>query len=139
MVRPADRVELWASSMTTPEAAIAKGFENSDCTMVGLADGVPVCIWGVVHESIIGNIGTPWMVATTALEKYARLFIKHCREEAMKSFDGYDVLENYVHAKNTKAIQWLKFLGFSVSEEPEEYGMLGELFYKFELRRDCNV
>ncbi len=134
MVRRADREELWASTMHTPEQAIRAGVENSDQAMVGLVDGVPVCIWGVVHDSIIGPIGTPWMVATTALDKYARVFIRRCKEEALKSFEGYALLENYVHTKNTKAIQWLKWLGFSVSEEPEEYGMLREKFYKFKMR-----
>lgn len=135
MVRRADIEELWATSMRKPEEVIREGVLASDKAMVGLVDGIPVCIWGVVHDSIIGPIGTPWMVATSALDKYARIFIRRCREEAMKSFEGYALLENYVHAKNVRAIQWLKWLGFSVSEEPEKYGMLNELFYRFALRR----
>jgi hypothetical protein len=134
MVRPEDREELWASTMHTPRQAIEAGVRNSDKTMVGLADGVPVCIWGVVNDSIIGPIGSPWLVATTALDKYARQFVRHCKAEAVKIFDGYAVLENHVHAKNTKAIQWLKWLGFSVSEDSEEYGMLRQPFYKFSMR-----
>jgi hypothetical protein len=131
MVRCADKEELWAAAMQQPEEAIRAGVESSDQALVGLVDGTPVCIWGVVNDSLIGPVGTPWMVATTALDKYARVFIRRCKEEALKSFEGYALLENYVHTKNTRAIHWLKWLGFLVSKEPEKYGMLGEEFYKF--------
>lgn len=134
MVRCADKEELWAATMNTPEQAIRAGVANSDQALVGLVDDVPVCIWGVVNDSLIGPVGTPWMVATHALEKYARVFIRRCKKEAMKSFDGYALLENYVHEENTRAIQWLKWLGFSVCKEPENYGMLGEKFHRFTMR-----
>jgi hypothetical protein len=134
MVRSADKEELWAATMHTPEQAIRAGVENSDEALVGLVDGTPVCIWGVVNDSLIGPVGTPWMIATTALDKHAKAFLRRCRREAMKSFSQYALLENYVHVKNTRAIEWLKWLGFFVNNEPEEYGMLGEKFYKFSMR-----
>lgn len=138
-VRPADREELWACRMQTPEQVMQRGIEMSDKAMAGLVNGRAVCMWGVVHDSLIGPCGTPWMVGTMALDEYAKTFLRRCKKGLVDMFEGYQHLENFVDARNTKAIQWLKWLGFNVDKEPQEYGMLKLPFHKFTMRREINV
>lgn len=139
MVRPADREEIWAATMHTPEQAMLIGIEHSDRTMTGMVNGHPVCMWGVVPESLIGPMGAPWMIGTVALDEYARTFLRRCKKTVVGMFADYQHLENYVDARNTRAIQWLKWLGFIVDKEPQEYGMLKQPFYRFRMRREINV
>ena len=136
MIRAADRAELWAVRMQTPEQVMERGLEMSDKAMVGLVNGRAACMWGVVHESLIGPMGTPWMVGTTLLDQYAKTFLRRCKKTLVDMFEDYQHLENYVDARNTRTIQWLKWLGFTVHKEPEEYGILRLPFHKFTMRKE---
>lgn len=138
-VRPADVEELWATTMSSPRAVMMRGLKYSDKAMVGLVNGKAVCMWGIVHESLIGPCGAPWMVATIALDEHAKIFLRRCKKVLVDMFAGYQHLENYVDARNTKAIQWLKWMGFNVDKETETYGMLKLPFHKFTMRREFNV
>lgn len=131
-VRPADTDELYASAGSTPTEAMIFGLEQGEETYTGLIDDVPVCMWGVALESLIGNVGMPWMVATTMADKHAMTFLRHCREDVTGVLSKYKKLFNYVDARNTKAIAWLKWLGFAI-EEPAPYGVLNMPFHRFSL------
>lgn len=131
-VRTADRDEFWALSMMTPEEVLHQSFGLSHLAWTGLIDGVPVCMYGVVRASLLGNVGRPWMVGTDLLDKHQVVFLRRCRAslETMKMCFGK--LENYIDARNVKAIQWLRWLGFSFSE-PEPLGPLNMPFIRFTL------
>jgi hypothetical protein len=132
-VRDADRDEFWAASMHTPEEVLEQAFVISRLAWTGLIDGVPVCMYGVVDSStVLIRQGRPWMVGTDLLDKHQVVFLRRCRSslETMKMCFGK--LENYIDARNVKAIQWLKWLGFSFSE-PEPLGPLNMPFIRFTL------
>ena len=135
-IRPEDREELWATAYCTPEQAMTEGLKCSDIVMTGVIDGVPVCMWGVVRPSWLIDIGTPWMVGSTLLDVHAMKFLRRCRRPLLALFEGYDRLENYVDARNTRSIQWLKFMGFNVDEEPVEYGVEKMPFHRFWKERE---
>jgi len=42
---------------------------------------------------------------------------------------GYKYLYNFVDKRNTKALRWLKFIGFNIIEEIPEYGYSKIPFY----------
>ncbi len=130
MVRQADRDELWASAMTTPEQAMRLGIQNSERSFTGWIDGKPVVMWGVVDEGFVGRKGTPWMVATDTVEKNAMLFLRRSRGLTKEIMLKYRRLENYVDARNTLAINWLKWIGFTM-EAPEPFGVFDLPFHKF--------
>jgi len=48
---------------------------------------------------------------------------------------GYSHLENWVDARNTKAINWLRWLGFTV-HDPVPFGVAGLPFHRFDMRRE---
>ena len=138
-VRDEDREEMWASCMQQPSRALRLGMEFSDKCLTGLIDDVPVCMWGVLSESMIFNHGTPWMVAAKGIDDRAAVFLRHCKAPVMDLLNNYAMLENYVDARNTRSITWLKWLGFTI-EEPRPYGALKMPFHRFFMQReDKNV
>lgn len=131
VVRQADIDEVWASSLSTPLRAMTSGIKYSKESFTGFVGDKPVCMWGVVQESLVGNIGVPWMIATEYLEKFDRVFIRHCKAQALEIFNRYDTLINHVDARNKKAIRWLKWIGFTVETEAKPYGIKQLPFHKF--------
>lgn len=130
-VRAADREELQALSLT-PEKALRQSFRLSHLAWTGLIDGVPVCMYGVVKASLLGRVGRPWMVGTYLLDKHQLVFLRRCRFSLKTMQMCFSKLENHIDARNTRAIQWLKWLGFSFSE-PEPLGPLNMPFIRFTL------
>lgn len=135
-VREADRREIWASHMMTPLEAMEYGLKHSEFALTGLADGVPVCMWGGVRASLIMSVGVPWMVTARALEQgeVAAAFIRRCKKSLQRFLKRYDILVNYVDARNYRAIRWLKYMGFTL-QDARPYGFYGLPFHKFEMRR----
>jgi len=136
-IRPEDKTEIWAASMYKPKEAMLKGMKMSDHTVTGLANGEPVAMWGMVRDSLVLSGATPWLVATTALEEknIAIAFIRRSRGAMLSNLNYYGTLENYVDARNTRSIQWLKWIGFTI-EEPEPYGPFGLPFHRFHMNKE---
>lgn len=132
-VRDPDRVELWITSMSKPERVMLSGMRLSDFCLTGMADGEPVCMWGVVRESLIGNVGVPWMVGSKSLDRLANTFLRRCRGPLMQALGDYDRLVNYVDSRNDRTIRWLKWLGFRFDPHPMPYGVFNMPFYRFEM------
>lgn len=115
-VREADRQEMWAFSCQTPEQVLEQSFEMSQLAFTGTLDGVPVVMFGVVSASIVGGTGRPWLIGTEALDRHSIIFLKRCRRQLDIFQMCFDRLENYVDVRNKRAIQWLKWLGFTFGE-----------------------
>lgn len=126
--RKADADEFLAVCGSTPEQVIIRGSYMG--AMAGLADGVPYCVFGVNRAAMISDMGIPWMVGTVDLDRHARYFIKHCRAIVDGWMLEYRMLENHIDARNTKAIRWLKWMGFEF-DDPAPYGWLGMPFLRF--------
>ena len=132
-IREADREELLASSNRTPNEVLIQGLMISEMAWTGMVDGEPVCIFGVAPCETAG-VGRPWMIGTKLLEKYQMVFLRRCKPRVVIMQCLFEVLENWVDARNTRAIQWLKWLGFSFSE-PVPAGPFSLPFCRFDMRR----
>lgn len=132
--READVRELWACAKTTPLAAMVKGMRVSPDAWTWLVDGVPVCMFGVAPYSILGGGGCPWLIGTHEIDSHAWLFLRNSKDGILGLLAQWDHLHNWVDARNTKAIKWLKFLGFTI-HPAEPYGPFGLPFHHFEMRR----
>lgn len=131
-VRDEDKKELWYSNMMLPMEAIVKSLESSTLAWTGLADNEPVCMFGVVPGGLLSEVGHPWMVGTTALNKYVYQFLRRNRAMVKTMLTHYPILENYVSAENTRAIQWLRWLKFKIGEI-EYIGPFSKPFHKFRM------
>lgn len=129
-IRPEDRAEIWAAAYQKPEQAMIAGIARGE-TFTGLVDGVPVCMFGVVQESLVMSVGVPWLIASREIEQHGVRFLRRCKKGVRELLAKYDNLQNYVDARNLRAIHWLKWLGFKVNETPEPFGYLQVPFHKF--------
>lgn len=131
-VRHEDTAELWASSLLSPAEVAALGTARGE-VWVGLVDGEPVCVFGVAQASILSTEGMPWMVGTTRLPFLKRSFVAGSRAVVAEMRRRFPVLRNFVDARNSHAIRWLKWLGFTIMEA-EPHGPFGLPFHPFEMR-----
>lgn len=135
--RPADVAELWASSRTTPAEAMRRGMAASGDCYTGLFDDVPVCMFGAAPLSILGGQAAAWMIGSAALDR-----LRVQKALLVLSFPVVDYLSqqypallyNFVDARNTTAIRWLRWLGFRF-DPPIPYGVDQIPFLPFYIRR----
>jgi hypothetical protein len=129
-VRVDDRCELWAAYCQTPEQVMVNALNLSNMAWAGLIDDVPVCMFGVVPASILSNVGRPWMVGTKFLDVHPFVFLRRCKGCVKMMRERFESLENYVDVRNVKAIEWLRWMGFSFNE-PELMGPFNMPFIRF--------
>lgn len=127
--RQADIDELWAADRITPLETMRKGARVGEA-FLGLVDGCPVCVFGVAPISFLTGTGIPWMVGTTLLDKHAAGFVKGSRFAIRQILRKWGKLYNMVDARNTRAIRWLKWLGFQIYPSVP-YGHLDLPFHPF--------
>ncbi len=130
LMRPDDVREIWAAKKTTPRQAIITSFILSNYPKTIMIDDEPVAMFGVTGESVLSGTGTPWMLGTGEIEKISIRFLRGSKNGIKEILSGYRILENYVDARNTVSIQWLKWLGFDIMAA-EPYGAFGLPFHRF--------
>lgn len=129
-LRQADRDELWAAFHFTPSEALAAA--KSEKTFASLADGKVLCIYGTWRPSATGLLGVPWMLSTNELPKHYRYFARESKNYVSHLKQRFLSLENYVDARNSLAIRWLRWLGF-VMEKPRAWGADKLPFHRFHM------
>lgn len=132
-LRKADKIECFACGHD-PDMSLQKGFETSVLCFVGMVGDEPVICFGLAQASLLGTVGIPWMVGTDSIKKISRGIVQRSRQVIGVFLDMYPYLENYVHTENKISIRWLKWCGFTL-ESPTAYGVHGELFHRFWIRR----
>lgn len=133
--RAADRAEFWALACQAPEQVMGHALRSSKLAWTGLIDGVPVCMFGVVSASILGDVGRPWMVGTDHLDRHPFVFLRRCKGCVADMLAAFSTLENYVDQRNARAIEWLQWLGFDLNWPGQPMGPYGLPFIRFEMRR----
>jgi hypothetical protein len=136
-VRDADRLEF-AANYRTARQVLEQALRLSTVSWTGMVDDEPVCMFGVAPIGVmLSGHGRPWMVGTKLLDDplVAVMFLRRNRPKIAEMLELYPVLSNYVAASNVKAIEWLRWIGFTVSDTPVPAGIRNVPFYHFTLRR----
>lgn len=132
-MRARDVEEVWAASHFTPTEALRMSIAVSrDTVFVGVADGIPVCIYGVEPPSLLGLVARPWMLGTDGIDFHSREFLRRSRSLTRGLSERFPVMENYVDARNEASIRWLRWVGFSVYH-PEPWGRDLRPFRRFRM------
>ena len=135
-MREADIDECWASSHSAPLEALMRAYEISDKVYAGLTPkGEVVCIFGIAPRSVTSDVGCPWMLATDQLDLHARKFARASLKGMRWFQSAYPKLQNYVDARNESAVNWIKWLGFTV-EKAGPWGPDGVDFHRFHWERE---
>ena len=136
-LRSADRAELEACNHFDALAAVLHSAYRSEmCWSVRDGDTL-LCAFGVCELAGYPNVGTPWLLGTTALTPaHARSLIESPGPYIALMLEAFPRLVNYVHADNAASVRWLRRLGFAL-DQPAPFGPNGALFRRFEMTR-CN-
>ena len=98
-------------------------------------DGSPIAVFGVAPSEIHG-VGMPWLVGTPRILRRQRSFMRLCAAYIPMMHALFPVLVNVVDARNTRAIAWLRHVGFEFGP-PAHVGVEGRLFYPFSRMLPC--
>ena len=129
-MRQADADEIWAAAHLKPQRALEWSMLASREPMTGAADGRPVCMFGISTTTPFDRIGHPWLLSTDEIENHAYVLLTGSRRYLTIERERYAGLENYVDARNTKALRWVRWLGFAI-DPPASYGVDGLPFHRF--------
>ncbi len=129
-MREHDKMEVNAATHMGLRNAVQTSVIMSTYSKTGLVNDELVCMWGVCPISLLSGSGSPWMLGTDLIKKKQRIFLRRSKPWLDDIRKDYRYLENFVDARNTLSIKWLKWLGFEM-DEAEPYGIHGEPFHKF--------
>lgn len=129
-MRPDDVRELNAGSVMDHYALIEKSVAQSTIAFSIFINQELAAIGGVCTTNVLTGRGCPWLLGTTLLDKHKKEILKEAPQtlSLMKMYNKK--LENYVDARNKRAIRVLKWLGFNI-EPPVVYGPNKMLFHRF--------
>ncbi len=132
-MRQEDRDECFALSGTNAvQSLFSSYFISNPCMTIVSRHGQPMGMWGV--SRICKTSGRVWMLGCKNMlddsrDKYE--FLRQSRIELKKLHQQFPVLFNYIDARNTVHLRWLKFMGFSIIKKHEKFGYENLPFYEF--------
>lgn len=132
-MRACDVAEVHAYGHHDIAAAVRSSVGRSMLCWTSFADGEIAAIMGVAPVSVLGGVGSPWMLGTPVLDKYSRILVRKTPEYIRTMLNAFPHLVNYVHADNVTSIRWLQRIGFTM-HDAAPFGARGEPFHRFEMR-----
>lgn len=132
-LRDSDRAEIAAYGQTNVLKGLTDSVAHSVLCWSAFINGELAAILGVAPMSVLGGIGSPWMMGTPVLDAHSRVLVRETPRYIDKMLVAFPHLVNHVHAENKTSVRWLRRLGFTV-HPPRPYGQLGESFHEFEMK-----
>ena len=130
-LRQADKNECLAATGKAPLSVLYTSLMIGDITLtLRSPNGERVGLCGVV-PSPLENSGVVWMCATDDIYQHQMAFLRRSKAALDYLAEDYLLLHNYVDARNTLHIKWLKWMGFTFISEQKDYGAEKRLFYEF--------
>lgn len=118
-MRDADVRELRDLSAVGPFEAVLEAMQLPGEKWVGYVDDVPAALFGCSLVSVLGNVGSPWLLGTDQTERGAVQLVREGRRIVQDWRARHDLLENVVDGRNWKTVKWLKRLGFTFDDPVE--------------------
>lgn len=136
-LREADIKEILASTGEDSFSALLTSFMRSKKAYSVEYDGRCIAMFGVADSPLLPLCGVPWLLASEELVDNWRIFARESRKHVEDLQEDYAVLYNFVDARNDKAINWLKWCGFTFTRQHDEYGVAKIPFIQFERKKLC--
>lgn len=138
-IRPADYAELEASHGKHADfvAVVQRGIAISQpMVWSAFVDGKLWMLGGAAKGGTLlgGEYGVPWMLGTTAILNKGGVLTKVARAYLEQMKAAYPEMMNLVDARNTKAIAWLKRMGFEVDTDTIQAGPDRMDFHRFRMK-----
>lgn len=130
-MQEADVRECWAASHVTPFDALSFSVTGSRDPKCWVVNGRAVTMYGVAENTALTNYSVPWLLASNLIEELSRPFIRGCRLVSDEWKREHNTLRNFVDSRHTKAVRWIKWMGFEVFPA-RPFGPDQVPFHKFE-------
>lgn len=121
----------WADT----EAILLDGIERSAKTCWTAFLGDKLLMLGGAAPGAQGVLpivqGVPWMLASETMTRRGGALTAAARRYLALMHARYPLLANYVDARHTASIRWLRRLGFTVAEQAMPAGPYGMPFHSF--------
>ena len=134
-LRQIDVDEIWASNRHTPQEALSASLSISIECLTVVKGGVPVAMFGIAPTEIMGKTASIWLLGTNELTDIQFRFLRHSRRFIRLFLESYPTLYNWVDARNTVSIEWLKWCGAEVMDAAP-YGPDKLPFHLFVIKRE---
>jgi ribosomal protein S18 acetylase RimI-like enzyme len=132
-MREDDRVEC-AAMGHTPKQALRNGLIASSHAYTATVDGKPEAMLGLVVTNALCGEGAPWMLGTEAIYRHPRAMLRGAPLVMASFFDSTNRMSNVVAVENTRAIRFLRRVGFTIRWEVIIL-FAGVEFYPFDVER----
>ena len=131
-LRKEDKEEIKANANIQPKEALIQSFRLSELPLAIVNDKNEVVSMFGCCRTANSSCAVVWLLASDDLKNDIPFrFLKHCREVTNIFQKRYQVLFNFVDARNTLHIKWLKWCGFTFINKHYNYGYEKRLFYEF--------
>tara|TARA_Y100001938_G_C8035168_1_gene402940 strand:+ start:421 stop:879 length:459 start_codon:yes stop_codon:yes gene_type:complete len=128
-LRKEDLDEIKANSNTNPYHALYTGVKFSHLPLTVMNDDRVVMIMGVIPQG--KNLGMIWLLSSPEIKNISIAFLRNCKGVLDLYHKSFPVLYNYIDARNTVHLNWLKWLGFNFIKEHEKFGYEKRKFIEF--------
>ena len=133
-MRVRDVEEIKAASGRCPLDSLRAAFTDSALVWAACNERGPFVIFGVNH--FFADVGAPWLLATDDLAKHRRQFLSVTPAYIDQMHQQFPVLINYVDARHTDSIRWLRWCGFDIAPA-ETHGVERRPFHRFSRVQPC--
>ena len=130
-LRESDYREAYQATGDDPYTAVCESFSQSAMRYSVVINDKVEALFGVCPPTLLSDIAAVWFVATDEVEECPKSFAKISRQAVLGMAAHYRLLYNFVDADNHKSIQWLRWIGFDVADEPVPYGPFKHPFHAF--------
>lgn len=113
-LREADRQEVLAASGGDPRIILPALVDPRWETLCAGMGDTPVVLFGCHEVYENPDVGVIWMLSTPVINRHRRLFMRCARRFVDVFHKRHTVLTNFIDARNTVHIRWLKLLGFKM-------------------------
>lgn len=129
-LRREDAIEVLSSHGNVKEALQVGFDESEDCSTIIVSDtGEIAGIYGIARYDEM--MGIPWLLTAPPIEKIWLPFLRRSRVWVEHMNDKYPILVNACDADYTKAINWLRFVGFTFIKKHDKWGVGDRPFLEF--------
>lgn len=135
-LREADLREVEAADNLSGLQALELGLRGSQCWTVMDDNARPVGMFGVTpqlsaYEETGMHVGIIWYLGSDEATASPKEFMEKSREWLALIADKFDVLGNYVDARNQKHQKWIKAMGFKFVDVHPYHGHAKIPFLEF--------
>lgn len=133
-LRPADVAELDAAQGRPIGDVVVESYMQSPEVWAWWSDDDElIAVFGYVPLGpILTTMAAPWMLGTPLVERHAGALIRSTRHYVAAWRERYPLLVNFVDARNTASIRYLRRVGFTL-DEPAPFGAAGLPFHRFHM------